>query len=172
MKRFLLVAVFLLLPGLLPGATAYGQDCSEAESLQRHIYKPERLVPVKGCITLTGQIIARVTEADGDLHYRLKLDEGQGDGLINAKNVTKTQKDFLILEPICIGKVTQASAMRACEGFRQQITLPRKGDRVSVTGIHVLDKEHGWLEIHPVTKITILDDGVTSTGRTRSKRQK
>ncbi len=67
----------------------------------------------------------------------------------------KNFKRFLVFEPICIGKVTQQNAKRPCRRFHQQIVLPNKGDRVSVTGIHVLDNEHGWLELHPVVKITI-----------------
>ena len=126
-------------------------------ALKAHIYNPERLVPTeKGCITVTGKILAKVQEDDGDVHYRLRLDRGQGAGLINSKNNTKNFKRFLVFEPICIGKVTQQDAKAACRRFHQRITLPNKGDRVSVTGLHMLDKQHGWLEIHPVVKITIL----------------
>ena len=153
MQRLFLFAVFVL----VCGGVAYGQDCAGAEALKPHIYNAERLVPTaKGCITVTGKIIAKVPEDDGDFHYRMKLDPGQGSGFINSKNNTKNFKRFLIFEPICIGKVTQQSAKRACRKFHQQITLPNKGDRVSVTGLHVLDNDHGWLEIHPVVKITIL----------------
>lgn len=153
MKKLLLIA--LLLP--LVSIAAYGQDCSGSDALMKHIYNSDRLVPTdKGCITVIGRIIAKVPEGDGDFHYRLKLSPGQGSGLINKKNNTKKQKRFFIFEPICIGKVKQNSAKAACRKFHQKITLPNKGDRVSVTGIHVLDKEHGWLEIHPVTAITLL----------------
>lgn len=153
MKKLLFLV--LLIP--LVSIAAYGQDCTGADALKRHIYNPERLVPTdKGCITVTGKIIAKVPEKDGDFHYRMKLAPGQGTGLINSKNNTTKQKRFLVFEPICIGKVTQKSARAACRNFHQRITLPNKGDRVSVTGLHVLDNEHGWLEIHPVTKITIL----------------
>ena len=153
MQRLFLFAVFVL----VCGGVAYGQDCEGAEALKAHIYNPARLVPTeKGCITVTGKIIAKVPEGDGDFHYRMKLDPGQGRGLINSKNNTTKQKRFLVFEPICIGKVTQKSAKRACRKFHQQITLPNKGDRVSVTGLHMLDKQHGWLEIHPVVKISVL----------------
>jgi hypothetical protein len=135
----------------------HAQDCSAADSLQPHIYRPERLEPTgKGCITVTGKILAKVPEKDGDLHYRMRLDPGQGTGLINSKNNTKNFKRFLVLEPLCIGRVTQKNAKAACRRFHQRITLPNKGDRVSVTGIHIRDAEHGWLELHPVTEITIL----------------
>lgn len=127
MKRLFLLASLLSCFVLIWGVPAYGQDCSGAASLTRHIYNPERLVPTeKGCITVTGKIIAKVPEGDGDYHYRMKLDPGQGTGLINSKNNTKKQKRFLIFEPICIGKVTQKSAKRACRGFHQQIRCRTK----------------------------------------------
>jgi hypothetical protein len=147
---------FMLLLFFAPVA-AYGQTCSGSESLMRHVYSPDRLIPTdKGCITVTGTVIAKVPEKDGDFHYRLKLDRGQGRGLVNAMNKTKTQRGFLVFEPICIGKVTQKDAKPFCRNFHQKITLPNKGDRVSVTGMHVRDEKHGWLELHPVTSIVVL----------------
>jgi hypothetical protein len=153
MKKLLLFA--LILP--LSVVAARGQTCTGSESLTKHIYNSDRLVPTdKGCITVTGTIIFKKPEKDGDIHYRLKLDPGQGSGLVNAKNRTSTQAGFLIFEPICIGSITQADAKSPCRKFHQKITIPNKGDRVEVTGIHVLDKQHGWLEIHPVTSIKVL----------------
>jgi hypothetical protein len=154
MKKLLLLVVFLLLGSI----AAYGQDCTGAEALKRHIYHPDRLVPTdKGCITVTGTIIAKMPQDDGDIHYRLKLNRGQGTGLINSKNDAKKQHRFLIFEPICVNKIKDnPAARRACRNFRQDVILPNKGDKISVTGIHMLDKEHGWLELHPVTKITVL----------------
>jgi hypothetical protein len=148
--------LFLLLI-FLASISVSGQTCTGENAIMKHIYNPDRLIPTnKGCITVTGRIIAKVPEGDGDFHYRMKLDPGQGSGLINSKNNTKKQKRFMIFEPICIGKVTQKSAKAACKGYHQKITLPNKGDHVSVTGIHMLDNEHHWLEVHPVTSIKVL----------------
>ena len=153
MRKLLPLALFLFLAPIV----ADGQTCSGSESLMRHIYSPDRLVPTdKGCITVTGTVIGKIPEKDGDFHYQLKLDRGQGRGLVNAKNRTKKLRGFLVFEPICIGKVTQKNAKPFCKNFHQKITLPNKGDRVSVTGIHVLDTKHGWLELHPVTSIVVL----------------
>jgi hypothetical protein len=118
----------------------------------KHVYHPDRMVEQKGCITATGIIVKKLKEKDGDFHVRLKLDPGQDADLINDKNVS-VQGGNLVFEPICVNKVTQESAMKACKNFHQKISLPNKGDHVEVTGIHMLDTEHGWLEIHPVTKI-------------------
>jgi hypothetical protein len=146
----------LLIPLLLFGAPVHGQDCSASTALMKHVYHPDRLVERKGCITVTGTIVKKLKEGDGDFHVRLKLDPGQDADLINDKN-NSIQGGNLVFEPICVNKVTQQSAKAACKGFHQIISLPNNGDHVSVTGIHMLDNEHGWLEIHPVTAITLLD---------------
>lgn len=76
MKRLLLLALFLSACSV----TVHAQDCSGADRLKAHIYNPERLVSTeKGCITVTGKIIAKVQEDDGDFHYRMKLDPGVRD---------------------------------------------------------------------------------------------
>jgi len=154
MKKLLLFA--LLIP--LACVAAQGQSCTGSDAIQKHIYHPDRLVDDKGCITVKGTIMFKKFEDDGDIHYRLKLDP-KDSSLVNAKNIG----GFLVFEPICIGPIKPKKngkpnlpVIAACKGFHQKITLPNKGDKVSVTGIHRLDKDHGWLEIHPVTKITIL----------------
>lgn len=151
MKRLLLLA--LSIPLLVIAVS--GQTCTGLATLNKHIYKPERLVEKKGCITVTGVIKKKVKEKDGDFHVRLLLDPGQDSDLINAKNKSG-QGGFFVFEPICVLPVTQASAKKACKGFKQNISLPNVGDHVEVTGIHVLDTEHGWLEMHPVTKIKVI----------------
>lgn len=98
-------------------------------------------------------IVKRLKEKDGDFHVRLKLDPGHDADLINDKN-NSIQGGNLVFERICVNKVTQKSAMKACKDFHQKIMLP---NHVEVIGIHMLDTEHGWLEIHPVTKIKLLD---------------
>jgi hypothetical protein len=151
MKRILLV---LCLVPLAPIAI-HAQDCDAATALMKHVYHPDRLVPAKGCVTVTGVIVKKLKEKDGDFHVRLKLDPGQDADLVNDKN-NEIQGGNLVFEPICVNPVTQNSAKAACKHFHQKIMLPNKGDRVSVTGMHMLDSEHGWLEIHPVTSITVL----------------
>jgi hypothetical protein len=36
-----------------------------------------------------------------------------------------------------------------------QMIIPSVGDKVVVQGSYVLDQDHGWMEIHPVTSIRI-----------------
>ncbi len=120
------------------------------DSLWNHVYNPSRLQIVVKCITVTGIIDTIRSEQDGDLHIRLKLDPPYAH-LVNQAN-QENQFGDLILEPICIGKVTQATAISACQNFDQNIDIPPVGSHVQVTGSYVLDKEHDeWAEIHPVT---------------------
>jgi hypothetical protein len=148
MKRLLLLALLISLASI----AAYGQDCSGSETLMKHVYHPARLIPQKGCVTVRGIIKKKIKEGDGDFHVRLLLDSDQPSDLINDKNKSG-QGGFLVFEPICVNPVTQASAKKACKNFKQKINLPNVGDHVEVTGIHMLDNDHGWLEIHPVIKI-------------------
>lgn len=123
----------------------------------KHVYKPERLLVRKGCVSVTGIVVGRKAEDDGDLHMRLRIDPGQGRGWLNKKNAT-IQKGALVFEPLCIRTVKQKSAKKACKGFKQDLDIPANGTHVRTTGIHVLDNEpgYGWREIHPVTKTEVL----------------
>jgi hypothetical protein len=122
------------------------------ESLWNHVYNPSRLQIVNSCITITGTIDSIRAEKDGDLHIRLSVDS-QYSHLINQANKDKQFGD-LVLEPICVREVTQASAISACQNFRQNIDIPHVGTHVKVTGSYVLDHEHShWAEIHPITSI-------------------
>ena len=120
------------------------------DSLWNHVYNPSRLQIVDKCITVTGIIDSIRSEQDGDLHIRLKLDPPYAH-LVNQAN-QENQFGDLVLEPICIGKVTQATAISACQNFHQDIHIPPVSSHIQVTGSYVLDKEHGnWAEIHPIT---------------------
>jgi hypothetical protein len=145
-------------PSLLPtnptitatNTSTSGVQCDQ--SLWNHVYNPSRLQVVEPCKTVSGIIESKRVEADGDYHIRLKLDP-EFANLVNAANV-KGQFGDLVLEPICMNRVTQLDAISACQNFHQNIDIPAIGSHVQVTGSYVLDKEHGkWAEIHPVTSI-------------------
>ena len=60
----------------------------------------------------------------------------------------------MVLESICINRVTQPDTISACKNFHENIIIRSVGSHVQVTGSYVLDKEHGgWAEIHPVTSM-------------------
>jgi hypothetical protein len=118
--------------------------------LWAHIYHPDRLRLIQRCKTVHGTVKELAWEPDGDLHIRLATRPA----LVNAANDQYEHGD-LVLEEICQGSVTQADAVAACQGVPHDLTVPSVGDMVAVTGSYVLDQVHGWMEIHPVTSLTI-----------------
>ena len=122
------------------------------KSLWNHVYNPQRLQMVSPCKSVLGVIESKRVEKDGDYHIRVKLDPPFSN-LINSANM-KNQFGDLVVEPICVNRVTQADAISSCQNFHQNIVIPPIGSHVNITGSYVLDKEHGnWAEIHPVTSI-------------------
>jgi hypothetical protein len=122
------------------------------QTLWNHVYNPTRLQVVDNCKSVTGIIESKRVEKDGDFHIRVKLDPPFSN-MINSANI-QNQFGDLVVEPICVNKVTQADAISACQNFHQNISIPPIGIHVNITGSYVLDKEHGnWAEIHPVTSM-------------------
>ena len=134
-------------------ATAHRRSRCDA-ALWQHVYHPDRLHVVRTCMTVRGRVDAVRQEPDGDLHILLATRPA----LVNSANVTYEHGD-LVLEEICQGPVTQADAIDACQGVPHNLTVPSAGDRVRVTGSYVLDADHGWMEIHPVTHLTVTGYG-------------
>ena len=117
-----------------------------------HIYHTERLLLIQSNLTISGTVDKVINEKDGDIHIRLKLDSCSN--LLNEKNIT-SQHGCLVIEIICACKVTQPDAITACKNYSNTIPIPKLGDHIIVTGDYVLDKQHGWMEEHPVTKLII-----------------
>jgi hypothetical protein len=130
-------------------------DSSCRASLWHHVYHPDRFTTIEACFAVTGVIEDWRLEKDGDLHILLRLDRGQA-SLLNGKNKSD-QEGCLVVEPICERNVTQPDAISACKGaFR--VKIPQKGSHVQVIGTYVRDEQHGWMEIHPVSKFVVLDE--------------
>jgi hypothetical protein len=131
--------------------------------LMRHVYHPARLKVLAPCKTVTGVVdFIRIPEPDGDTHVNIKLDPGQQrlihrpgvtPGSSQDYNNTRWQLGDLVTEPICQHQVIQPDAKAACAGFRDPIQIPPVGSHVQVTGVYVLDTDHGWTELHPVSTI-------------------
>lgn len=139
-----------------PSPTA-SSKCTQPADPGSHVYHPDRLQVLQPCITASGTIDFERREADGDYHLGLKLDS-QYAGLVNACNATclgGAEHGDLVLELVCELPVTQADAISACAGYHNPLVIPPVGSHVSVTGPHVLDLHHGWLEIHPVASIAV-----------------
>lgn len=138
-----------------PRATASAPPPAPVASVCRnpteHVYHAYRLQLHDPCLTVTGTVYAVRTEADGDYHILLKLDQ-QYANLINSGNVSGEHGD-LVLEPVCELPVTQQDAVATCAGVTPTIARPAVGSRVSATGAYVLDVDHGWMELHPLWEI-------------------
>ena len=96
-------------------------------TLWNHVYHgtfssaKDRLKVLNDCTTVTGTIINAAKENDGDFHVRLDVDP-EFKNLLNDKNISD-QHGFLVIEPICENKVTQADTIleRVCRGFKQTV---------------------------------------------------
>jgi hypothetical protein len=75
---------------------------------------------------------------------------------LNAGN-TSDEGGNLVFEIVCRFPVTQADAKAACQGYTGQVKLPLVGSHVKIVGTYVQDTFHAqWMEIHPVTSITVI----------------
>jgi hypothetical protein len=168
MKKALLfiVLVLVVVGGIFYLATRTetppenNQGASCDMSLWAHVYHGRfpsaegRLHILDPCVTVSGVIMNARREKDGDWHVQLDLDP-EFSSLLNQANLEK-QQGYLVLEPICSNPVTQHDTLdeSVCEDFSQSIfDTDLLGKRVAVTGAYVVDMEHGWTEIHPVTSI-------------------
>jgi hypothetical protein len=146
----LALAVWKLGPLLKPKPPQGTEGCDA--TLWNYVYHAQRLEILEQCKTVEGVIDKVLREDDGDLHIRLDVEDKS---LLNEKNFSG-QHGMLVLEPICQKEPTQADAIEPCRNYAGPLFQVRAGMRVRVTGTYVLDHEHGWKEIHPMTSIVVL----------------
>ena len=113
-------------------------------------YNAEEEQVITPCVTFTGVVQSTHAEDDGDQNIQLRPDP-EYIHLINTWNIVG-QWGNIALEPICENPSSKKSFRKACAGYVSSINLPHTGEHISVTGSYGADK-HGWVEIHPVTKI-------------------
>ena len=146
-----------------PGSTT-AKGCGDG--LWKHVYKPQRLLIIRDCITVSGVIVdvtsgphgtdGLVHAADGDAKGWLKVDPPYA-SLLDRGNTT-LQGGHLVFEVMCRFDVEDPSASPACAGFRDRTTIPTVGAHVTVTGSLVRDTQPSgirWNEIHPVSAIRV-----------------
>jgi hypothetical protein len=146
---------------ILISTPPHNQETASCDvSLWAHVYHgrfpsaEDRLQVINPCLTITGTVVNARPEADGDWHVQLDLDS-EYRSLLNQANLDN-QHGYLVLEPICSNYVSQKDAIEegVCDGFSQQIfDTELVGQRVTATGAYVIDMQHGWMELHPVTSI-------------------
>ena len=122
--------------------------------LWSRVYDPSRLVIVNGCVSVTGTITDQHTNEDGDIDVRLEVDAPYK-SLLNAGNISNLS-GHLQTEAICQTTIQTADAVQACKGFSGSVGIPPNGTRVQVTGTYVLDTIHGWMEIHPISVLSVI----------------
>jgi hypothetical protein len=150
-------------PALDPEVTPIAQEACD-DTLWQHVYHPTRLIVKQQCITVSGTIVDATNgrepdgvrhEADGDTHGWLKLDPQYQD-LLNPGNISN-EGGNLVFEIVCkFVPPTQADAQPACSAYSSSVQIPPIGSHVRIVGSYVRDTNHAqWMEIHPVTSITI-----------------
>ena len=148
-----LVALFFLARWRYAGKAPVSLPAASCDaSLWKHVYRPERLRVLEACTAVEGRVVSVARDEDGDLHIGLDPDEASVLNLVNAMHAGRR----LIVESVCDHTPKREEAVAACTGFRSEITAPSVGGRIRVTGAYVRDRENGWNEIHPVTRIEIL----------------
>lgn len=126
-------------------------------SLMKYVHNPSRLKVVEGCVTVRGVVTKKLplNPWDGDYHVNIKPDP-EFEHLLNDSN-RKDKKGSLVVEFVCQGWFTlKKEGRQVCVGYNNRLPLPKKGDYVEITGIHVLDAKEGWMEIHPASNIVVL----------------
>ena len=135
-----------------PATVLPAESCNP--DLWNHVYDRERLHVIQPCTAVVGRVIFIHYNADGDAHIALDPDNKSVLNLVNAMHGHRT----LIVEAVCDHPPASVNtdALAVCKDFRSAITIPKEGDRVRVTGAYVTDRDNGWNEIHPATRIEVL----------------
>lgn len=148
-----IVALFLVARFWYSGTAPVSLPAAQCDaSLWPHVYERERLQVIEPCTAVEGRVVTTFRNADGDLHIGLDPDDKHLMNLMNATHGRRT----LIVEIVCEHDATHSNAKAACGSYRSTATVPKAGDRIRVTGAYVTERDNGWNEIHPVTRIDLL----------------
>jgi hypothetical protein len=148
-----LIALFIAAKLRYPGRATVKLPAADCNAdLWKHVYSPERLAVIEACTVVEGRVASVHRAADGDLHIGLDPEQKS---ILNLANAMHAQRR-LIVEVVCDHPSVKNQAGPACEGFASTIATPNIGDRIRVTGAYVTDRDNGWNEVHPVTRIEIL----------------
>ncbi len=125
-----------------------------------NVHDPGRLRVIERCAVVRGTVSSVHNELDGDVVIFLRPDPGQRT-LVNGRNQSALGGNLVgeivpADEPGCtVGRPPRVAFGTAdfgiCTGTN--LAAPAVGSHISMIGPHVLDRNHGWLEIHPVWAI-------------------
>jgi hypothetical protein len=153
---FLIVVVIAFTAARLryPGRASVTVPASSCDaSLWQHTYQNQRLPVITPCTAVEGRVVSVHFNDDGDVHLELVPDDRRVLNLINATHMHGN----LVAEIVCEHQPKDVpDSQNACIGFHSSVQLPKAGDRVRITGAYVTDRDNGWREIHPVSRIDLL----------------
>jgi hypothetical protein len=137
-----------------PVATAAGPAGCRGGDPMANVRDPSRLKVVSRCATASGVVRGSDPQHDDDMDVFLAPDKGSAK-LLNDRNRRYTRNALLLEivpadQPGC--RPGRPVRFGTCTGAN--VRAPTAGTHVTVTGPYVLDKDHGWMEIHPVWRIT------------------
>jgi hypothetical protein len=154
--RILIAVLVVLIGGFVLAKLRYaGQptvnlpatECNTA--LWDHVYERDRLHVIEPCAAVEGRVVSLHRSSDGDLHISLDPDDKSALNLVNLTHARGT----LVIEAVCDHAPAKDEAVAACAGFVSQVKPPIAGERVRMIGAYVTDRDNGWTEVHPVTRI-------------------
>jgi len=114
----------------------------------KYVHDPPRLRILDTCVTIEGIVVSNIYKfEDGDICFDLKTDPEYSSMLSIGSIVLRHGAIHIEIVPHDQGNVT----------------VPKKGDRIRVTGVLVVDTDHGsWSEIHPAWHIEVISSNSTS----------
>jgi hypothetical protein len=119
------------------------QNCRQGNVLDG-VDRQARFKVLSTCETVVGIVhdMSTAKEDDGDYQFNLEVDSQYKKLLNNANN--NQVNGMLVIE--IINKDQNSSLVQ----------VPKDGDKIEAIGAWVTDIPHGWNEIHPTWKVSIL----------------
>jgi hypothetical protein len=111
------------------------------------VHHPKRLILLDSSKTLSGRVEKVESDMDGDIHIQLRI----SDSSLLVKNNYKDENGCMVGEIVC----AVPSIFTVCWFYKNEITIPKKGDSIEIEGPYVFDKTHEITEIHPIMDLKI-----------------
>jgi len=119
--------------------TSSDPNCRQGNVLDG-VDRQARFNVLSTCETVTGIVHDMSKQDDGDYQFNVDVDS-QYKHLLNDANNNEV-KGMLVVEII--------------PKDQNSVYVPKEGDRIQAVGAWVTDTPHGWNEIHPAWKVTLL----------------
>ncbi len=115
-----------------------GQYCLQG-NVFINVYDPARLRILDTCVTIEGVVATHpIKNEDGDITFDLELDPTYSHMLSIGSHILRRSRIHVEIVP----------------NDQSNVYIPQKGERVRVTGVWVVDTDHGsYSEIHPAWRI-------------------